>query len=276
MRIVVCIKQVPDTTRVRIDPVTHNLVREGVPSVLNPFDRTAIETALRLRDEVGGTVCVLSMGPPQAEKELQLALDLGADRAVLLCSRALGGADTLATSYALAQTIRELGFDLILCGNEAIDGCTGQVGPAIGEHLAIPSFTCVDEISLEGDTLILRRDTGKSLDTWRTALPAVACLLRAQATRTPSPSQRRPEQMDASHLEEERIGSRGSPTRVAAISTSERQSNLLEVDYRWSLDERMEYIFNGGLVSKGTKLTLGPAEKQATLIRDKLTGGAGA
>ena len=142
MDIVVCIKQVPDTTEVKIDPKTNTLVRQGVPSIVNPFDKNAIEAGLRLKEKYGGRVTVVSMGPPQANDALKECLAMGADDAVLVSDRAFGGADTLATSYTLAATIRALGhFDVILCGKQAIDGDTAQVGPEMAEHLGITQLT---------------------------------------------------------------------------------------------------------------------------------------
>ena len=130
MDIIVCIKQVPDTTEVKIDPKTNTLVRQGVPSIVNPFDKNAIEAGLRLKEQHGGKVTVVSMGPPQANDALRECLAMGADEAVLVSDRAFGGADTLATSYTLAAVMRKLGhYDIILCGKQAIDGDTAQVGP---------------------------------------------------------------------------------------------------------------------------------------------------
>lgn len=275
MKIIVCIKQVPDTSEVRIDPLTNNLVRDGVPSIMNPFDRSAIEMAIELRNQAGGSVTVVSMGPRQADKELQLALDLGADKAILICDRAFAGSDTLATAYALSCAIKEEGFDLILCGNEAIDGCTGQVGPGIAENLGIPSFTYVHEIRYADEQLQLCRNNGKRIDTWQLPLPTVACVLRRENRIAPAISGRTPEIRDAQGMNPARIGSSGSPTRVASIATAARSSDYLHVDYRWSLEERMEHIFNGGLTPKQTGFIKGSTEKQAAIIRDLLTGGAG-
>ena len=151
MQIIACIKQVPDTAEVKIDRKTNTLIREGVPSIINPFDLNAIEEGLLLRERFGGTVTVISMGPPQVETALREALSLGVDQAILLCDRAFAGADTLATSYTLAAGIKKIGaFDLILCGKQAIDGDTAQVGPEIAEWLDIPHLTYVrsiDEVS---------------------------------------------------------------------------------------------------------------------------------
>ena len=130
MDIIVCIKQVPDTTEVKIDPATNTLIRQGVPSIVNPFDKNALESALQLKEQYGGKVTVLSMGPPQAKDALKECLAMGADEAVLMSDRAFGGADTLATSRTLAAGIRKLGrYDLLICGKQAIDGDTAQVGP---------------------------------------------------------------------------------------------------------------------------------------------------
>ena len=152
MRIVVCIKQVPDTTNVRINPKTNTLMREGVESIVNPFDEYALEEALRLKDQAGAHVTVVSMGPPQAMAVLREALARGADDAFLVSSRAFGGADTLATSYTLAMAIKKACGgetpDLVLFGKQAIDGDTAQVGPGVSEFLGVPLVTYVKEISL--------------------------------------------------------------------------------------------------------------------------------
>ena len=159
MDIVVCIKQVPDTTEVKIDPKTNTLVRQGVPSIVNPFDKNASEAGLRLKEKYGGRVTVVSMGPPQANDALKECLAMGADDAVLVSDRAFGGADTLATSYTLAATIRALGhFDVILCGKQAIDGDTAQVGPEMAEHLGITQLTYVAKIDIQGDTVQVYRE----------------------------------------------------------------------------------------------------------------------
>lgn len=155
MKIVVCIKQVPDTTEVRLDPQTGTMIREGVPSIINPDDRTAIEAALALKDEhSGSTVTLLSMGPPQAEAALREGLAMGADAAILVSDKAYGGSDTWATSNVLAASIQKIGdFDLVLCGRQAIDGDTAQVGPQIAERLGLPQVTYVSRIFLNAGSL---------------------------------------------------------------------------------------------------------------------------
>lgn len=162
MRIIVCVKQVPDTTEVRIDPKTNTLIREGVPSILNPYDQFALEEGIRIRKMAGeGNITVLSMGPPQARTALIKCLALGADDAVLLSDRAFAGADTWATSNTLSEAVRKLGeFDVVLCGQQAIDGDTAQVGPEIAQNLGIPQVTYVEEVrKVEGKKLELRKQT---------------------------------------------------------------------------------------------------------------------
>ena len=147
MHIVVCIKQVPDTADVKIDPTTHTLIREGVASIINPFDVYAIEEGLRIKERAGGKVTVITMGPPQADAALREAISMGADNAVLVSDRAFAGSDTWATSYTLAMAVRKLGdYSVILCGKQASDGDTAQVGPGIAAHLDLPQITYVRKI----------------------------------------------------------------------------------------------------------------------------------
>jgi electron transfer flavoprotein beta subunit len=174
MKIVVCVKQVPDTNEVRIDPVTGTLIREGVPSIMNPDDKNALEEALRLKDENGAHVTVLTMGPPQAEAILREAYAMGADEAVLLTDRAFAGADTWATSLALACACKNLGYDIIFAGRQAIDGDTAQVGPEIAERLNIPQVTYVEKVEIEKDGLRVRRALEDGYETIKIGTP---CLL---------------------------------------------------------------------------------------------------
>ena len=142
MHIVVCIKQVPDTADVKIDPKTNTLIREGVVSIINPFDMYAIEESLRLKEKLGGKVTVICMGPPQAENALREAIAMGADAGILVCDRAVAGSDTWATSYTLALALKKIGdYGVILCGKQATDGDTAQVGPGIAAHLDLPQIT---------------------------------------------------------------------------------------------------------------------------------------
>ncbi|MGL5256727.1 MAG: electron transfer flavoprotein subunit beta [Proteocatella sp.] len=157
MNIVVCIKQVPDTTEVKLDPKTGTLIRDGVPSIINPDDKAGLEAALRIKDKNGSHVTVLTMGPPQADLALREALAMGADRAILLTDRAFAGADTWATSSALAGALKNIDFDLIIAGRQAIDGDTAQVGPQIAEHLGLPSVTYVEEIEAYDKSIVVKR-----------------------------------------------------------------------------------------------------------------------
>ena len=159
MKIIVCIKQVPDAKDVRLDPETNTLAREGVQSIMNPYDQHALEEAVRLKEQLGGEVTVLSMGPPQAEEVLRQAISCGADRGVLISDRAFAGADTWATSYTLAKAVNSIGaFDLILCGKQAIDGDTAQVGPGLAIQLEIPFVTCIQKVREADDKqLVMER-----------------------------------------------------------------------------------------------------------------------
>lgn len=158
MKIIVTVKQVPDTNEVKIDPKTGTLIREGVPSIINPEDKNAIEEALMIKEKHGNTeVTVLSMGPPQAETALREALSMGADRAILLSDRAFAGADTLATSYMLSMAIKKIKkYDLILCGRQAIDGDTAQVGPQLAEVLNLPQATYAEEINVKENAVTVK------------------------------------------------------------------------------------------------------------------------
>lgn len=157
MKIVVCIKQVPDTNEVKLDPVTNTLIREGVPSIINHDDKSGIEAALQLAEKVGGTVTVVCMGPPQADVALREALAMGCDEAVLVSAREFGGSDTWATAVIIAAALEKIGYDLVITGRQAIDGDTAQVGPQIAENLQIPQVSYAEEVTVEGDNIIVKR-----------------------------------------------------------------------------------------------------------------------
>ena len=157
MKIVVCIKQVPDTNEVKLDPKTNRLIRDGVPSIINHDDKSGIEAALQLREKVGGTVTVVCMGPPQADVALREALAMGCDDAYLLSAREFGGSDTCATAIIISTALNMIGFDLVITGRQAIDGDTAQVGPQIAENLGIPQISYAEEIEPNGDVLTVRR-----------------------------------------------------------------------------------------------------------------------
>lgn len=157
MRIVVCIKQVPDTAEVRLDPKTNTLIRDGVPSIINHDDKTGLELALQLREKVGGMVTVVCMGPPQADIALREALAMGCDEAVLVSDRKFGGSDTYATAMILGAALRKIGYDLVITGRQAIDGDTAQVGPQVAEQLGIPQVSYAEDVDIQGDTITVKR-----------------------------------------------------------------------------------------------------------------------
>ena len=242
MEIVVCVKQVPDTTEVKIDPVKNTLIREGVPSIVNPFDKIAVEAALQLKEKHGGRVRVISMGPPQAADALKECLAMGADEAVLVSDRAFGGADTLATAYALSTAIGKMGqVDLIICGKQAIDGDTAQVGPGIAENLGMPQITYAAKIEINGDTLKVDREHEDGYEIMETKLPAMVTVVKSiaeprfptvkgtmKANRTQIPV------WTAADIgaDEKRIGMPGSPTQVRRIFTPKQRSQgeLIQAD----------------------------------------------
>ena len=182
MKIAVLVKQVPDTNEVRIHPETGTLIRDGVPSILNPDDAIALEAALRLREAHGGTVTVLTMGPPQAGVMLRECLAMGADEAVLLSDRAFAGSDTWATANALAAGVRRLGeVDLVLAGQQAIDGDTAQVGPQVAERLQLPQVTYALALSVQDGVLRATRKTDGGSEELSVPLPALATAVRGLA-----------------------------------------------------------------------------------------------
>ncbi|MFH1062743.1 MAG: electron transfer flavoprotein subunit beta/FixA family protein [Candidatus Omnitrophota bacterium] len=231
MNIVVCIKQVPDTTDVRINPETNTLVRDGVVSIINPFDMYAIEEGLRLRERFEGKVTVITMGPPQAEAALRECIALGADEGVLLSDRAFAGSDTLATSYALAMGIKKLGkVDLILCGKQAIDGDTAQVGPGISVWLGIPQVAFAKKIdgTTEKDIKAFRveRMTEEGADVLEIPLPCMISVVKdINEPRLPSLKgmmrSKKAEIIkwtaDDIQADKKKIGLDGSPTQVVKI-----------------------------------------------------------
>ncbi|MBD3370468.1 electron transfer flavoprotein subunit beta [Candidatus Fermentibacteria bacterium] len=230
MHFVVAVKQVPDTGEVRIDEERGTLIREGVPSILNPFDAYAIEEALQWRGEIGGRVTVVSMGPPQAEEVLREAISMGADDTVLLSDPAFAGADTWATSNTIARAVEKMGdVDMVLTGKQAIDGDTAQTGPGIAASLDWPQLTFVGEVrELDVDRVVVRRETESGFEVIDSPLPVVLSVLKDLNTpRLPSlrgkMKARKAEitvwGLDDLALEESEAGLEGSPTRVVRVQT---------------------------------------------------------
>jgi electron transfer flavoprotein beta subunit len=231
LKIIVCIKQVPDTTNIRIDPETNTLIREGVESIINPFDEYALEEGIRLQEEYGGETSALSMGPPQVENALRDTLSMGIQNAYLLCDRAFAGADTLATGYTLAAGIRKLGgADIILMGRQAIDGDTGQVGPGVAENLGIAHITDIKKIERvdENGTLIVQRAVEDGYVRLKTRLPVLLTVVKEiNEPRLPSLKNKmlaRKKEIkiwnkDDLEVYPGRLGLNGSPTWVTKIFT---------------------------------------------------------
>jgi electron transfer flavoprotein beta subunit len=229
MDIIVCIKQVPDTTEVRINPETNTLIREGVPSIVNPFDENAVEAALQLKEKHGGTVTVVTMGPPQAAEALKTCVAMGVDHTYLVSDRAFAGSDTWATSYTLSQAIKKIGkFDLIICGKQAIDGDTAQVGPGIAEWLGLPQVTFVSKIGLEGAKLKVERMLEEVNEVVECPLPAVLTVVKQiNEPRLPSlkglmrAKKAEIKSLNAADIEGDpkNMGLNGSPTSVVRIFT---------------------------------------------------------
>jgi len=238
MHIVVCVKMVPDTTQVKIDPVTNTLVREGVPFITNPYDTNAVEEAVRFKDRYGAYVTAVSMGPPAAETVLRKAISIGVDEGILLSDRAFGGADTLATSTVLGFAIKKIAekrpVDIIICGKQTIDGDTAQVGPGIARRMDIPQLTLVDEIisaNQEKKTIKVRRKLENYHEVVESKLPVMMTVEREINTpRYPTV----PGRLDAEEipiqiwtnavlkLDPNTIGLLGSPTQVRRIFAPER------------------------------------------------------
>lgn len=252
MNIVVCIKQVPDTTEVRINPETNTLIRDGVASIINPYDMHAVEAALQIRDAVDGRVTVLTMGPPQAETALRDVISIGADDAVLLTDRAFAGSDTWATSYALAMAVRKIGADIILCGKQAIDGDTAQVGPEMAEFLDIPHISYVRMIEeVRPDYVRVQRLMDEGYDIVESSLPALLTVVKELNTpRLPSlkgkMAAKRAEikKWTSSDIgaEPDKTGLNGSPTQVKSIFAPEarKERRILE----GNIEEQIEALIS--------------------------------
>lgn len=248
MNIVVCIKQVPDTTEVRIDREKGTLIRKGVPTIINPEDKNGLEEALHMKETTGATVTVLTMGPPQAKSALYEALAMGADRAILLSDVAFAGADTWSTSLTLAAAIKKLDYDLIFCGRQAIDGDTAQVGPEIAEHLNIPQATYATEICLKSDRKItVKRALDDGYEIVEYELPLlITAVKELNQPRYMQPAlifgvfNKEIELWKANDLEIDpsQLGLKGSPTQVRKSVTREigGAGEIIKTNYKEAVD----------------------------------------
>jgi electron transfer flavoprotein beta subunit len=273
MHILVCVKQVPDTKIIKVDPKTNTLDRRGVPAILNPYDTHAVEEAVRLRARYGGKVSVLSMGPPQAVAAIKKCVEIGADAGYLISDRAFAGADTLATSYALSRAIhrimKEEPIDLVICGKMAIDGDTGQVGPGIARRMDIPPLTGVKkvvEIDEKNKTITVHRKLEDGHEVLQSSIP---CLLTVEKEINEVPYSPLPNMIraaryqpvvwtvnDLEDVDRTQLGLKGSPTIVGKMfsppkpeggkrleGTADQQvSQLVEI----LLKEKRELLVQGG------------------------------
>ena len=279
MHIVVAVKQVPDTSNVRINPETGTLIREGVPAIINPFDAHALEMAVRLKERFGGRVTALSMGPPKAAEALIECVEQGADRTVLVSDRKFGAADTLATSYVLAGAIEAIQadepVDLLLFGKQAIDGDTGQVGPGVATRLGVPLITyavAIEAIDPVARTAIVHRRIERGTEVLETRLPALLTVEKeiAAIARAPLPNMIRaaryvPECWDAASpvaFDTAKVGIKGSPTVVAKAFTPPAKPpgervHLAEVGLSAATDAALARLHAAGV------LTADPADETA-------------
>ncbi len=234
MKIIVPVKQVPEVSEVRMNEETGTLIRDGVPSILNPFDELAVEAAIQLKEAHGGEVTIITMGPPQAKDALLKALAMGGDKAVHLTDRAFAGADTWATAFTLAEQIRKMEYDLIICGKQAIDGDTAQVGPEIAELLRLPQICYVRkiEISEDGKHVIAHRETDEGYEVVKARLPVLLTATKGlNEPRLPNimgimkAKQKPYEEINAETLGTDLnlIGLKGSPTQVRKVFPPEKK-----------------------------------------------------
>ena len=254
MNIIVCIKQVPDTAEVKINPETNTLIREGVPSIINPFDMHAIEAGLQIREKIGGKVTVITMGPPQAETALRDALSMGADDAVLLTDRAFAGSDTWATSYTLSKAVKKIGADIIICGKQAIDGDTAQVGPEMAEFLDIPHISYIRNIEeIRADYIRVQRLMESGYDIVESTIPVLLTVVKElNEPRFPSLKGKIAakkaviKKWTSSDIgaDADKIGLKGSPTQVKNIFAPEARTDrkMLEGSPEEQIEELIQEL----------------------------------
>ena len=238
MKIIVCIKQVPDAKDVRLDPETNTLAREGVQSIMNPYDQHALEAAVTLKEEHGGEVIAVTMGPPQAEEMLRVAISCGADKVVLVSDRAFAGADTWATAYTLEYALKKIGdYDLILCGKQAIDGDTAQVGPGLATRLGIPFVTCVQKVREATENgLVMERMMDDGYDVVAVDFPLLATVVKdINEPRVPSLKGK----MKAKKAEI-LIGLPGSPTKVVDVFPPQARGERAVLE--GTIDEQIDQL----------------------------------
>lgn len=241
MKVIVPVKQVPEVAEVRINPQTGTLIRDGVPSILNPFDEYAVEAAIQLKEKFGGEVTVITMGPPQAKDALYKALAMGADKAILLTDIAFAGADTWATARTLSEQIKKMEYDLVICGKQAIDGDTAQVGPELAELLGVPQVCYVRrlEVDPDGKRLTLHKSTDDGYEVVSVKMPALLTATKGlNEPRLPNimgimKAKKKPlEEVNAAALgvPVDQIGLKGSPTTVRRVFAPEKKKGGIKID----------------------------------------------
>lgn len=275
MHIVVCVKQVPDTKIIKINPKTNTLDRRSAPAILNPYDAHAVQEAVKLKEKSGGTISVLSMGPPQATAVIKKSVEIGADRGYLISDRAFAGADTLATSYALSKALerinKELPIDMVICGKHAIDGDTGQVGPGIARRMDIPPVTNVIEVSevnLQEKTVLIKRKLSNGYELIQAELP---CLLTVEkdindieySPMTNMIKAARYEPViwavtDLENVDKTKLGLKGSPTIVGKMFSPPRAEGGNKIE--GSADEQVKQLMDI-LMEKKDLLTIQSAKQ---------------
>lgn len=251
MKIIVCIKQVPDAKDVRLDPETNTLAREGVESIMNPYDQHALEAAVTIKEMIGGEVTVISMGPPQAEAVLRQGISCGADNGILVSDRRFAGADTWATSYTLAKAIQNQGdFDLVVCGKQAIDGDTAQVGPGLAMRLGIPYATCIQKIRETDDkAIVMERMMDDGYDVLKSGFPVLITVVKdINQPRVPSlKGKMKAKKAEITVLGADDIGAEsaciglpGSPTQVVKVFPPEPRGERAMLS--GSVEEQVEQL----------------------------------
>jgi electron transfer flavoprotein beta subunit len=262
MKIIVPVKQVPEVAEVKVNEETGTLIRDGVPSILNPFDEYAIEEAVKIKEAHGGEVTVITMGPPQAKSALSKALAMGADKAIHMTDRIFAGADTWTTAYTLAEQIKKMEFDLVICGKQAIDGDTAQVGPEIAELLSIPQICYVRhlEIAEGGKHVIAHRETDEGYDVIKARMPVLLTATKglneprlANVMAIMKAKQKPMEIVDAATLgaPEDDLGLKGSPTQVRKVFPPVKKAGgikLEDVDAKTAAKQLVEFLAKKGAI----------------------------
>jgi len=262
MDFIVCVKQVPDTTEVEVDRESGTIIREGVPSILNPFDEFALNEAIRMKERTGGRITVLSMGPPQAREALRKCLAIGADEAILLTDKAFAGSDTWATSFTLARAVEKLGkYDIIFCGQQATDGDTAQVGPELARQLNLPQMTYVERIEeIDERTVTCKKETDGGYQRMKSRLPALLAFISTPDFEPKIPNIR--EVMEAKRktlsqwgveeLEDKDgdYGLDGSPTQVIRVFAPPQRGEgvMIEESPDTAVDKLIEYLESEGII----------------------------